>query len=313
MDKKQQIINLWRVCFHDPDTFIDLFFDRVYRDENALILEKQGLVASALQLLPYTMTYYGTEIQAGYIYGACTAPAYRGQGLMRQLLHEAFEVMKSRDIALATLIPSDLSLFDYYRENGFAEAFDYTEDTYVRSRYPVQAPLLTVVPPEVPSMKLLYAYFDRKLRERPCCMLHSYEDFVTILRDLQLGGGQMLTALNIEDQIVGMIFLAPSSDGMYAKEILFDTPQVKELLLQEAAAQHEQIRLRYRTPPTLPSMRSFGMARILDTPRLIRHWLSVHPDGPDTESDLQAMDIPALTQHLLDYPHRQAYMSLMLD
>ena len=62
MDKKQQIVNLWRTCFGDSEAFISLYFDRVYKDENAMTIEKDGKIVSALQIVPYTMTYLGTEI-----------------------------------------------------------------------------------------------------------------------------------------------------------------------------------------------------------------------------------------------------------
>lgn len=313
MDKKQQLIELWRQCFGDPEAFIELFFDRVYKEENALTIERDGQIVSALHILPYTMTYYGTEISVSYIYGACTAPAWQGQGLMRQLLQESFEVMKSREVALAVLIPSDKWLFDYYREQGFTEAFDYTAATYIHTDVPVQAPMLTVVAPEVPSIQQLYAYFDRKLRERPCCLLHTYDDFVTILREFQLSGGQMLTALDITQKPVGMVFLYPTEDRVHIKELLYDTDQVKSLLLQEATVQNHVTKASYLIPPVQPSTRPLGMARVLDTARLITHWRSRHPHSPLTESDLEQMDIPTLTRHLLDYTNRQAYMSLMMD
>ena len=118
MDKKQQIVNLWRTCFGDSEAFISLYFDRVYKDENAMTIEKDGKIVSALQIVPYTMTYLGTEISVGYISGACTTPEERGQGLMRQLLQETFEEMERREIAISALIPADPWLFDYYREQG---------------------------------------------------------------------------------------------------------------------------------------------------------------------------------------------------
>ena len=59
MDKKQQIVNLWRTCFGDSEAFISLYFDRVYKDENAMTIEKDGKIVSALQIVPYTMTYLG--------------------------------------------------------------------------------------------------------------------------------------------------------------------------------------------------------------------------------------------------------------
>ena len=56
MDKKQQIVNLWRTCFGDSEAFISLYFDRVYKDENAMTIEKDGKIVSALQIVPHTMT-----------------------------------------------------------------------------------------------------------------------------------------------------------------------------------------------------------------------------------------------------------------
>ena len=130
-NNKSQLIDLWRTSFNDSEEFIKLFFDRVYKKENALFIEKNGKIVSALQMLPYVMTYYGKEISVNYIYGACTLPSERGQGLMRQLIQKAFEVMESRKVALTVIIPADPWLFDYYRDLGYTEAFDYSEETYI--------------------------------------------------------------------------------------------------------------------------------------------------------------------------------------
>ena len=55
MDKKEQLVALWKTCFGDSDSFIRLFFDRVYRDENALTLERDGRLCCALHIVPYKM------------------------------------------------------------------------------------------------------------------------------------------------------------------------------------------------------------------------------------------------------------------
>ncbi|WP_455628320.1 GNAT family N-acetyltransferase [Parabacteroides chinchillae] len=318
MNKKQQVKDLWRTCFGDSEAFIDLYFDRVYQDDNTLTIERNGQIVSALQMLPYTMTYFGAEISVTYISGACTAPEQRGQGLMKQLLQEAFEEMKKRDVAITALIPADTRLFDYYREQGYIEAFDYTTETYIRPQIVVQKPLLTVVPPEVDSMNTLYKYFDKKLRERTCCVLHTYNDFVTILRDLALNGGQMLTALNENEQPVGMIFLhlfidSNGQKNIYVKELMYDNEDIKALLLQEATLQNNVNQAICEILPTPPSTMPKGMAKVIDTKRLIHHWHSKHPHSPLSKSNLENMDIQTLTQHLLDYPDKKAFISLMLD
>lgn len=104
-NNKPQLIDLWRTSFDDSEEFIKLFFDRVYKKENALFIEKDGKIVSALQMLPYVMTYYGTEISVSYIYGACTLPSERGQGFMRQLIQKAFEVMGKPESSLDSHYP----------------------------------------------------------------------------------------------------------------------------------------------------------------------------------------------------------------
>lgn len=320
MDKKQQLIDLWRASFDDDEAFISLFFDRVYDKEHVLTIEKEGRIVSALQMLPYTMTYYGTEISVCYVYAACTLSSERGQGLMRQLMQEAFGEMKRRDYALTVIIPADPWLFDYYRDLGYTEAFDYSEETYLRPDEPVWAPDLTVVAPEIPSTDALYAFFDRKLRERTCSMLHTEDDFVTILRDVQLSGGQLLAALDDREQPVGMVFLYPpekENDAVekhvYIKEILYQDERVRDLLLQEATLQNQVQKAVYRTPIGGPGSYPLGMARVIDKDRLIRHWTATHEYAVLNTGQLKEMDIQTLTRFLLDYPAREAYMSLMLD
>lgn len=322
MDKKQQIMDLWRTCFDDSDEFLRIFFDRVYDKHNALVIEKNGQVVSSLQMLPYTMTYYGTEISVSYLYGACTLPAERGQGLMKELVEKAFEEMKYRDVALTVVIPAEPRLFDFYRKLGYTEAFDYSEEHYTRPATPIWEPNLTVVPPLVPSMQILYDFFNRKLRERTCCVLHTYDDFVTILRDFHLIGGEMLTALDDLQQPVGLAFVlpdqknkesSPEERSVYIREILYDTDRIKDLLLQEATLQNNVKKAIVRTPAYGPNTYRLGMARVLDTHRLIRHWASTHDNTALSIHEMEKMEVQPLTRLLLDYPAHEAYMSLMLD
>lgn len=314
MDRKEQIIKLWTRCFNDPEAFVQLFFDQVYKEEYALTIEREGQVVSALQMLPYTMTYLGTEIPVSYIYGACTAPEARDQGLMRQLLQQAFDVMKRRNVALTVLIPAEPWLFDYYRKLGYTEAFDYTLESYTRPSDPVQAPTITVVTPQEAHRPALYDFFNRKMRERACCIQHTYANFTTILQDLRQGGGQTWAAFDRQERVVGLLLLYPTPEGRFiARELLSDTDVVKALLLQEATAQNGVSQLSYLAPPKRPGTLPLGMACVIDADRLIPHWLSKHPDSSLSKADMEKLDVQSLTRVLLGYPDREAYMNLMLN
>ena len=199
------------------------------------------------------------------------------------------------------------------QSDGKPEAFDYSEETYIRPFETAWEQGVLVVPPEVPSMESLYKFFNKKQWERTCYVLHDYDDFVTILRDLQMSGGQMLTALNIQDEPIGMIFFYPAGDHIYVKELMYDNDHIKKLLLQEATTQNKVEKAVYRTPFTGPGTFPLGMARVLDRDRLIHHWASTHENSVLNIGELKEMDTQSLTRLLLDYQSREAYMSLMLD
>ena len=178
---RQQLMELWKRSFDDTDAFVRLFFTHVYRKENALYIEQGGRIVSALQMLPYTMQFYGKEIPVSYIYGACTHPEERGKGWMSALIQKAFKVMAERHIALTVIIPAEKSLFDYYRRFGYTEAFDYATETI----FPLQTTIgedtdITVASADASQQESLFHYFDRKQRERPCYVLHNQKDFVPV-------------------------------------------------------------------------------------------------------------------------------------
>ena len=290
-DKKRQIINLWRTCFGDPEPFIDLYFSRVYKDENALTLEKNGHIVSALQILPYTMTLNGTVVPVAYVGGVCTDPKERGKGYMRQLMWEAMKEMKRRGFALTALIPAESWLFDYYRQFGYAEVFRYSPTDYSDSSLKSLQPI-TVVPSTELEDKDLYVYMDTKLRERPACVLHSFDDFITIRKDFQLAGGDVFAALDEKQQIMGMAFAFPMEGVLIVKECLFDSEEIEFSLIRELKPILNCTKAKGMRPADAGQGLPKRMACILDEERLAKLWLPQHPKSLLPEN---------------------AYMSLMLD
>lgn len=104
LEKKMKVKELWQLCFHDDERFVNLLFDNLYRDENTICFEKGGKVTTALQMLPYRISFGETSLDVSYISGAATRPEYRNRGLMGRLLKESFEIMRSRNIPLSVWI-----------------------------------------------------------------------------------------------------------------------------------------------------------------------------------------------------------------
>lgn len=312
MGRQAQLINLWKQCFEDSDAFLRLFFERVYRKENVLTLEREGEIVSALYLLPYPMNYYGKTISVDYIYAVGTSTAWRNRGLMRELFGKACRAMQRRQTALAVLIPAEEWLFHYYGSLGFVPAFDYQKRLFTSGK-----PCAQSLPDPSPfPEEELYAYFQRKMGERSCCILHTADDFHTLLADLHLGGGTLLTHCLPETRsLTGLAMLYPQGDGWLVKELLYDNEKVKEQLLEQALAYTHRDTVAYLTPATghTDSCHTLGMAQIIDREALLGHWLSLHPDEGYTPEQLRELDGNILTRLLLGTATHDAYMSLMLD
>ena len=328
---KQQIIDLWKLSFGDSDDFIQLFFDRVYRDENTIVIQKNGTVVSTLQILPYEMTYCGTTIPAGYICGVCTLPSEQGKGFMTQLMFTALEEMRNRDFALAILIPASPQLFDVYRRFDFANAFDYsTEEIYFidpaiekGSKYENHLHAnLRILSHQDLSPATIYTYYHSKQRTRDCCVQHSASQFETICKDWLLGKGEIWIAFSNE-QPAGLAFTMLSTpENVSFREIMAENTEIKNALVQSVLNRHQLHKAILRLPPTPTYSIPYGMAKIINKEQMVELYQSFLMGGGQRSRfkvqgsnlpDFMNTSIPTLTQILLKYEQRQGFMNLMMD
>lgn len=315
--RKGQVIDLWRTCFGDPEPFIQLFFEQVYRDEYTLTLERDGRVISALQILPYTLCYYGEMIPVGYICGVSTLPEERGKGYMKQLMAQAESELKSRGLALATLIPAEPWLFDYYARMGYTTAFDYAWKCYERRETADTSTDLFLQAEKLPDadVSALHTYLDRELRQRPICLLHTAADLQVNLIDFWQSGGGVFTLRDSTKKILGMAFVLYEADSneLLIKEWLIENEATAKGFMQQLLHYFQAERVLIKSPATIAAERHpFAMAHLVDPDTLCQAWLRHHP-GSTTMEELRAMPPQLLTQLVLDYPQRAAFMSLMLD
>ena len=57
---KREVMELWRVCFDDTEEFIQFYFDKKYKEENALVYwDEQGAAIATLQTPIYPMAFGG--------------------------------------------------------------------------------------------------------------------------------------------------------------------------------------------------------------------------------------------------------------
>lgn len=312
-ERKEQIRTLWQKCFDDREDFVAFYFDRVYEDVNAMSLEKEGRVVSALQMIPYTMTWCGTELTVAYISGACTDPAERGKGLMGELLKQSFEEMRRRNCDITALIPATASLFDYYRAYGYTEVFDYALHTFECPEIPSGIKEMPFLSLDKDVGKEWFIYFDQQIKQRPSCILHTEEDFRNNIQDITMAEGLVLGIQGSDGHPAGIAFITATEKEAFIKEMFYDNEKIKEQLLRKAAASFHTGKVIYKAPALPPTAHHYGMAMILAKDKMIRQWLNAHPDSTRTAETLNQMDQPSLTQLLFNYEQKEAYMTLMMD
>lgn len=283
--KKQQVIDLWQACFHDDEPFVRLYFEQVYRNENTLVHQVGGRVDSALQMLPYTMAYGGTEIPVSYISGASTYPETRGKGQMKMLLQEAFGKMKQRGHPLSLLIPAEDWLFGFYRKTGYGEGMYYrnrelTPGTAIAAGYSFRCITEEFLQKEATCEWLhrIYLYFSEKLNKRPFCVRHTFADFKIIVSDLFQSKGCIGVLSRAAGEIAGLAFVYPSPEDnrRYVKELLADTLPMQNALLGELAAGYSGSHVQYKETVPAPGI-PYGMIRVIDAEKMLALFASSHP------------------------------------
>ena len=204
-EKKNIVRQIWQECFRDTPQWMDMFFSKVYDDDDALVLDYNGKPVSSLLLQKYLMAYHGEEIPMGYISGAATRRQERGRGHMSELLKIALRQARHRGDMLVSLIPASRRLFFFYDRLGFSTVFYIKEDRYtsMHSFSPKEnyARITNI------DVEKAYDFFSRSESERDGTVLHSFHDFTNILADNKLDGGEVIAlAREGSDEIVAIGF-----------------------------------------------------------------------------------------------------------
>jgi len=271
---KEEVKALWKLCFEDNEKFTNLYFSMRYKDEINVAIKENGEVISALQMIPYPMTYCNRIIPTSYISGACTHPDFRVKGVMKHLLAEAFQKMYDNKVLLTTLIPAEEWLFAYYNKVGYTLAFDYSTELVDTETLSSSEKFNIICDndfnPEV------FNYFSHKMMERPVCLQHTEEDFNVILADLKLEGGKLFIAQTDSD-ICGLVICISEGKTLHVMELFAEQDSIKNTLLSCAAKKTHATKIRLIVPPCSKDCKGLGMARIINAEEMLRIYAATYP------------------------------------
>ena len=267
--------HLWERSFADPKTFIDLYFREKYRKERNEIIVRDGRVVSALQKLPYPMTYGGRMLPASYISGACTDENYRKRGLMGALLAQTHRAMYAENAAFSFLIPATAELATYYAKFGYTPCFRFGWKTEEAGSLATDGSLLVDTVDQQPTEELLI-YLRAKMQERPMCVQHPLADLRAVMDDMRMAGDTMWVARR-DGTLVGLAICRAESDGVLLRECVYDDEQAREALIATIAAHHGRTEVDV-IDTTGTEGDYLGMARIIDAEAMLTAYAALHPE-----------------------------------
>lgn len=264
MKIKQQVKRLYDAAFPGDPAWNTWFFDRVYRDDQVLVVEADDRVVSSLCLQKYGFEYHGETLSLAYISGVTTDKKQRHKGYMKLLLEDAIHAAYNRGDAFVGLIPATRRLFFLYDKFGFATVV-YADIMRYASLHNFS------VSEGYESVEPTYSGFAQLVAQRKATIIYSNDDFENILYDINHDKGIVVQINASDGNPAAMAFAVPSDREIHVKELLGINEEAKEAALAQV-----KFRLGIDLPMAVwcfpiwrkASLRARGMIRIANVEKV---------------------------------------------
>lgn len=120
----KQLKEIWKLCFGDEDSFIDLYFNNRDWVNETVVLLQWGQPVSMLTLIPAVLTGAdGSRCSASMIYAVATHPDYQKCGFADRLIEFGNRCLSEKHTLVTLLVPAGEALFRYYEKRGYSSGF----------------------------------------------------------------------------------------------------------------------------------------------------------------------------------------------
>lgn len=120
---------LWEKIFtEDTPEFLDYYYSVKTKDNEIYVIEHGDKIVSMLHLNSYQMRVKDKLYQTHYIVAVATDERYRHQGLMRQLLNHAMQLMADRGEPFTFLMPAAEAI---YKPFGFEFVYEQKREKII--------------------------------------------------------------------------------------------------------------------------------------------------------------------------------------
>lgn len=206
-ERREEIIRLWNEAFFDSRDYIDFFLNNCPCICAGSIIENK--LVSMLFLLDGRIGNFTVK----YIYAACTDKAFRGRGLMKELISFSEDYCRKNSDDGLFLVPAEESLYAYYGKLGFFEVFEKKE---------------AVLTPSKNNIKYINSDADKALKIRKellkdkDCFVFTDEVHKYAISEHLYSGGEILSCSDGDD--LSLLFVCRNSEQTVIKEFLSINP-----------------------------------------------------------------------------------------
>ncbi len=124
---------IWKLCFGDSDSFIDFYYTNRYKEDETLLLLHEGELAAMLTMIPVkTVDTDNRCLNTTMLYAIATHPKYQNRGFASQLMEASTSYLRANTSGLSILVPASKELFEFYRRQGYQDAFSIREAQLTR-------------------------------------------------------------------------------------------------------------------------------------------------------------------------------------
>ena len=266
---------MWKEIFGDPEEFINIYFDNKFSPSVTSYATEGGALVSAMQSLPYRMTFCGKYIKVGYASGIATFPAARHKGYAAQIMAQSHRMLYRRGAVMSLLIPASPALFDFYAMRQYATCF-YRETQVIQPIDPKKRKTIYTSSNffnKMPAYKLSPFIRNWLRKNRSCCVLHDTKDLEVIESVAKLSGGGFY-ALMKNDKIAAAVLLEYTNSYMQVTDAFGDMKLVQEALDNVSLS----MPIHWQHHPADTDAEPYGMARIVNVFSFLQLYAGMFPD-----------------------------------
>lgn len=218
---------LWEKIFtEDTLEFLDYYYSVKVNDNEIYVMEDNGVIVSMLHLNPYQMRVRNKIFKTHYIVAVATDERYRHQGLMRQLLNHAMQIMADRGEPFTFLMPAAEAI---YKPFGFE--FIYEQKREKVSGKKCEDNTLKIMEAGPKHCQAIADFANEILCEYDVVTWRDATYYQTLLSEVSSEGGGILIAEK-DSQIVGVF---PYAKG---QALQMHEPLMKEKSVLQHAIYH---------------------------------------------------------------------------